>query len=49
MTKQLTFQDKLHAAKVKDTMIRRADMHVEIVKKMPDLTNSSKRSLKIVC
>ncbi|MDD5268490.1 MAG: hypothetical protein PHO08_15420 [Methylococcales bacterium] len=36
MAKQLTVQDKLHAAKVKDIMIRRAEMHVEIVKKMPD-------------
>ena len=36
MAKQLTSLDKLHAAKVKDTMIRRADIHVEIVKSATD-------------
>jgi hypothetical protein len=36
MAKQLTAQDKLHAAKVKDTMIRRAIFHAEIVKNASD-------------
>ena len=36
MAKQLTAQDKLHAAKVKDTMIRRAIFHAEIVKNTTD-------------
>ena len=36
MAKQITAQDKLHAAKVKDTMIRRAIFHAEIVKNAPD-------------
>jgi hypothetical protein len=36
MAKQLTAQDKLHAAKVKDTMIRRAILHAEIVKNATD-------------
>jgi len=36
MAKQLTAQDKLHAAKVKDTMIRRALFHAEIVKNATD-------------
>ncbi len=36
MAKQLTSQDKLHAAKVKDTMIRRTLFHAEIVKNATD-------------
>ncbi len=36
MAKQLTAQDKLHAAKVKDSMIRRVRFHAEIVKNATD-------------
>jgi hypothetical protein len=36
VAKQITSQDKLHDAKVKEKMIPRTAIHAEIVKKMPD-------------